>query len=463
MKLSEALQSEKELSRKEKLSITASLSAPAILAQISEIIMQYIDAAMVGSLGAGASAAIGLVSTSTWLLNGMIRACASGFSVQVAHAVGAGKPKKARKILKEGLILCGIFSLIVTAAGVLVSSHLPSWLGADPSIWKDATDYFLVFCLFVPVRQYLFLCAQMLECTGNMKAPARLEVLSCVLDIGFNFLLIYPTRMISVFGLSFQMPGAGLGVLGAALGTALSVAVAAVPMVINACVSSPLLGLKKDDNSWKLEKDDMVQARRIAVPMGCEQAALSLAQVFSTKIVAPLGTIAIAANSFAVTAEAICYMPGYGIGSAATTMVGQAVGAERKDLARSFAWLTTGAGMVMMGTVGAVMYYICPYVFDFLTPVQEVRDLAEEVLRIELLAEPLFAASIVATAALRGAGDTLVPAVMNLVSIWGVRLTLAWQLSKTMGLRGVWIAMAAELCFRGIIFLIRLKREKWMQ
>ena len=211
-----------------------------------------------------------------------------------------------------------------------------------------------------------------------------------------------------------------------------------------------------------MKKDVLNEALRIGVPMAMEQCATTGAQVVSTKIVAPLGTIAIAANSFAVTAESICYMPGYGIGSAATTMVGQAIGAKRKDLARSFAWLTTITGMAIMTLTGALMYFLCPYVFAFLTPDTQVQQLGISVLRVELLAEPLFAASIVANGALRGAGDTLIPGIINLVSIWGVRIVMAFFLSRMIGLSGVWIAMATELSVRGILFLIRLKKEKWL-
>jgi Na+-driven multidrug efflux pump len=181
-----------------------------------------------------------------------------------------------------------------------------------------------------------------------------------------------------------------------------------------------------------------------------------------TRIVAPLGTVAIAANSFAVTAESLCYMPGYGLGTAATTLVGQSIGAKRKDLAKSFSWITTFMGMAIMGAAGIVMYFICPWLFQFLAPVQEVQTLGIRVLRIELLAEPLFGASIVASGCLRGAGDTLIPSIMNLASMWGVRITLAALLAGTMGLTGVWIAMCVELCFRGAIFLIRLKFGHWM-
>jgi Na+-driven multidrug efflux pump len=224
-----------------------------------------------------------------------------------------------------------------------------------------------------------------------------------------------------------------------------------------------VLKLEGMKGNWLPQKQVVREAVQIGAPMAMEQSALCAAQVVSTRIIAPLGTVAIAANSFAVTAESICYMPGYGISSAATTLVGQSIGAGRKDLARSFSWLTTFTGIAIMSAMAILMFFVCPYVFAFLTPDAAVQKLGAEVLRIELLAEPLFAASIVATGCLRGAGDTLVPGILNLVSIWGVRLTLGYALSRTMGLPGMWIAMASELSVRGILFLIRLKREKWLK
>ena len=149
-------------------------------------------------------------------------------------------------------------------------------------------------------------------------------------------------------------------------------------------------------------------------------------------------------------------MPGYGISDAATTLVGQSIGAKRKDLAKSFGWITVVAGMLIMAVTGLIMYFICPFVFRLLTPVVEIQALAVTVLRIELFAEPLYGASIVATGALRGQNDTLVPSILNLFSIWVVRLGLSLLLINSYGLQGIWLAMAIELCFRGLVMLTRL-------
>ena len=197
--------------------------------------------------------------------------------------------------------------------------------------------------------------------------------------------------------------------------------------------------------------------------MGLEHSVICCAQIMSTVIVAHLGIFSIAANSFAITAESLCYMPGYGIADAATTLVGQSIGARRRQLTRRFAYITVGMGMAIMGVMGVAMYLFAPQIIGIMTPVEEIRQLGEMALRIEAFAEPMFAAAIVAYGVFVGAGSTIVPSIMNFFSIWAVRLTLAAWLAPTMGLKGVWIAMCIELCFRGTIFLIRLFRGRWLK
>ena len=461
--ISEKLRSDYYFSTKEKVSIVYMLSMPAILAQISEIVMQYIDAAMVGTLGASASASIGLVASSTWLFGGLLSAIAAGFAVQVAHAVGAGDNNRAKSIFKQSILTTFSLSLFILLIAAYLSFRLPRWLGAEESLWVDATNYFLVFALFIPIRMMSTLSMNMLQCSGNMKIPSIFLTLMCILDVIFNFFLIFPSRTITMFGNEIKMFGAGLGVLGAQLGTSLSVLCAGGAVFLYAIFKSDVLQLAGFKGTWLPKKEVMRDAIRITVPMALQQSGLSLAQVISTRIIAPLGTIAIAAHSFAITAESICYMPGFGISSASTTLVGQSIGAKNKHMAKSFAWLTLSLAVIVMSIMGLVMYFASPLVFKFLTPVKDVQELGVSVLRIQLLVEPLFAASIVATGALRGSGDTLVPGIINVGSMWLVRLSLAYILSSRMGLAGCWVAMAVDNSLAGILLMLRLKGESWLK
>ncbi len=444
------------LSSREQIMLILRLSFPAIMAQLSSIIMQYIDAAMVGQLGAEASASIGLVASSTWLFGGLCSAAVIGFTVQTAQAIGAGDHRRARDIMKTCYIFTTLFSLVLAVIGSLISPVLPRLLGGQPSVCKGATGYFLVYALSLPFVSLNHVSSGMLQASGNMKLPGILHVIMCALDVIFNRLLIYPSHKLG----NICIPGADLGLVGASLGTALSQLVVAGILTYCLLARSPMLHLRKKE-PLVLSGKNLKRSIQISLPVAMEQCVSCGAHILFTGIVAPLGNIAIAANSFAITAESLCYMPGYGIGSAATTLIGQSVGAGRRDLTRRLGWLTTLLGTVIMGISGILLFVAAPWMMGLLSPDPQVVALGVKVLRIEAVAEAFYGASIVALGVFRGAGDTLIPSLMNLLSMWAVRLPLAAILAPGYHLPGVWFAMCLELCFRGIIFLIRLSGKRW--
>ncbi len=433
---------------REMLNLIVELSIPSMLAQITTVMMFFIDASMVGHLGAAASASIGLIETTTWLMGSVMSAASVGFSVQVAHFIGANDFFRARQVFRHAIIFGISISLLMATIGVAIHTPLPYWLGGGADIAHDASVYFLIYSLTLPVVLLYHLMSAMLKSSGDMRVPSMLSILMCVLDVAFNYLFIYIL---------------GLGVMGAALGTMGAYVVTVIPMVYTATCHNKILALKHDHVRFVWVWSYVRNAMKISLPIAIQSMLMSGAQVVSTLIVAPLGNVAIAANSFAITAESLCYMPGYGIGDAASTLVGQTHGAGRNDLCRSFAHRTIGLGMLVMAFMGVVMYVFAPEMIGFLSPVAEIRDLGSSVLRIEAFAEPFFAASIVSYSVCVGAGDTLKPAIMNLISMWCVRLTLAYGLAQSYGLRGVWIAMAAELTFRGCIFLVRIWKGNWLK
>ena len=451
------------MSSRQQLSLTFQLSLPAILANASAIIMQFIDAAMVGQLGADDSASVGLMGATNWLFEGLLSAFAAGYAVQVAHLLGAKRNADARQVVRQAIVVCLIFSALLAGFGLLICKPLPVWLGAEAHIRANATLYFGTFMLFVPFFMIDVVASSMLRSSGNMRVPSILNMLMCVLDIIFNFLFIFPTREITLFGHNVMMPGAGLGVVGAALGTACAGLVIAMLMMYYLVFRSSDLRLTLDKGSFKPVWETFKKAINISTPMGLQHMMMCTAIIFIVSIVAPLGSIALAANSFGITAESLCYMSGYGIADAATTLIGQSLGAKRKRLTRSFAWMTVLTGMVIMGCMAVLMYVFAPELMGFMSPVPEVVELGARCLRVEAWAEPLFAASIIGYGVFVGAGYTLVPCGINLVSLWLVRLGLSILLVGSMGLYGVWMAMAIELCFRGTVYLVWLSTKKWMK
>ena len=450
----------REMTRSEKLRLIVSLSIPSILAQISATVMFFIDASMVGHLGAKASAAIGLVETTGWLMGGLGAAANMGFAVQVAHAIGANDFERARRVLRQSLVCCLLWSLSITTVALLISGRLPYWLGGTAEIAHDASLYFALIGVFGIFFQMEALAGSMLKSSGNMKIPSILNIGMCVMDVCFNYVFIYVMDM---------------GVVGAAMGTGAAELVTAVLMLYFLLVRSDMLGLfrggrreERGENNehlymYRPTADVVKAAFSIGAPMGLQHLLMGGAQIVSTLIVAPLGTVAIAAHSLGITVESLCYMPGYGIAEAATTLVGQSFGAGKRALTQSFARMSAALGVLVMTLMGVLMWIFATELMTLMTPVDEIIAIGAHCLRIEAFAEPMFAAAIVCNGIFIGAGDTLRPAIMSLVSMWGVRLTLAALLATTYGLPGVWTAMAIELTFRGIIFLIRLMHGGWMR
>ena len=434
------------------------LSIPSILEQIVVTAMEYIDAAMVGHIGAEATAAIGIVSSSTWLLHGILVGLYNAFSIQIAQYLGADRQQDARGVLRQAMLFNLAAGLAAAAFGIGISGHLPGWLGADVSLQANASAYFAIWSAALPFTMAMGMYTSMLRASGDALTPGLISVLVCVLDAIFNFFLINPTR--TLWGITVW--GAGLGVPGAALGTALATVVGGLLALCILLFREGPLCIHKP-GSWKITRACIRNLGKVGVPLAAERAALSSAQVLQVRIVSQLGTVAIAANSLGVSAEGLCYMAGYGIQGAAIALIGQTVGAHRKDMAKRFAWLCTLMGMGIMTLTGAGLFAFAPALMSIFTADAAVIALGARVLRIEAFAEPMFGASIVASGAMQGAGDSTACFVLNLVSMWGIRLTLAFLLAPRFGLVGVWGAMCFELCVRGLLFLIRLARGKWLE
>jgi len=438
----------KPMSLGQQLQLTALLAVPAILAQLSSVMMQYIDTAMVGRLGANPSASIGLVATSTWIFSGFTMAVATGFSVQVAHACGAGNFKLARQVLRQGLSSTLVLSLLFCLLGMGISGRLPFWLGGTPEIAADASAYFRLYAAFLPIGAVGYAANAMLQGSGNMKVPSILYISMCALDVVFNYLFIY---------------GLGMGVPGAALGTGLAETLTTLVSLWYVLFRSKELCIKEERGSFLPTRTILSNAAGITGPMWLQNLIMRGAHIVGTVLVAPLGPVAIAANAFAITAESFCYMPGYGLEESATTLVGQSLGAGRKDIARRFARITIWMAAIIMTLLAIAMFLFAPELMGLLSTDPDVVALGAKVLRIEAFAETFYAVSIVAYGACVGAGDTLIPTVLNFAGMWVVRIGLALLLTPRYGLVGYWIAMCLDLNVRGILFLWHIRGERWMK
>ena len=399
------------------------LAWPAIIEQIMLTLVQYVDTAMVGSLGSNATAAVGVTSSTTWLFNGFFNAAAIGFSVQVAQHLGAGRQEDAKRVTWQSLRFVGIFGVLMGAIAFVLSFFLPAMLGADPSIRGDASLYFRIMACAMPFTLCSNMFSAIIRCSGDTRTPMVLNLMINVFNVILNTLFIYAPRTVDLFGSQVYVWGFGWGVGGAAFASGLSTAIVACLflMVVFRKKSPVQINLKQ---RYRFDRQCLLAAWKLGLPAALERSIISLAQIVITALITGIGTVAVAAKRFA----------------------------------RTVSWM----GIVIMTFGGSILFFFAPQLIQIFSTDPEVIDLGSQVLRIVAFAEPLFGASIVASGALRGAGDSKGPFLINLATMWGVRITLSLALVGSLGLIGVWLAMAAELCARGLIFMVRLYRGKWL-
>lgn len=436
------------------------LSWPAIIEQLLNTLVSYVDAAMVGVLGAVGSAAVSVNGPPLWLIGGLQAGIGVGYSVQISNAVGAGDRERVRQVIRQAFLAVLVCGLVACGLYEALGGFIPRWLGAKPEVLPHAVNYLRIFSASLPFDAMLIVFSATLRCMGNTKTPLFFNTAANLLNLILNFFLIYPTR--EWHGLT--VPGAGWGVEGAALATAISIAVAGV------CAALAVFRQEGYEISLRegLSPHGPIirRAVKLGIPSAMERAIINLGQIAMTALVGhALTTAALAANNIATTAEGLCYLPAFGIGAAATALVGQSVGADNREDARAYGTLTGLIGFLLCVVTGALLFlFATPLAALFNSDAQVVAE-AARVLRVVSAAEPFFALSIVLTSALRGADDVRFPMFMGLGCMWLLRVPLACLLVLRfhMGLSGVWAAMAADLILRGILCALRWQSGKWLK
>lgn len=440
------------------------LAWPTIVEQLLQSMVQYIDSAMVGSLGATATAAVAATTSTIWLVNGIMNAVAIGFSVQVARSIGAGDHEAARKTIKQAVMSVAIFGIIITGIMQLISSSLPRWIGVETDVLPDAIAYIRIVSSVYLLNMSMVVCSGVIRGSGDTRTPLVFNIMTNIINIVGNYLLIFPTRMITIGTHSFMMPGAGLGVSGAAISTACSIAFSGICLVL-------VLFIKKGptkiswSSPWKFDKTTMKYVLILGLPYALERITLSLGQIALTKFVTGLGTAALAAHFLAINAESITYLPGSGFATAATTLVAQSLGAKNPTLAKRYGKLCIIYGTVLMSFAGLLLFLFARPLMSLFTPDAQVVEMGATVLRVVAISEPFFGVMLLISGVLRGAGDTKAPFFISLIGMWLIRIPLAWVIVKftSWGLAGVWGAMVIDLVVRGIMSLVRYRKGTWIK
>lgn len=418
--------------------------------------VQYIDTAMVGSLGTQATAAVGSTSTINWLIGSSTMAMGVGFLAFVSQACGAGDREKAVRASSQAVLTTLILGSLFTVLTLSLSGMIPVWMQVEESIRQLTSTYF--FILYTPMlfRTASIVFGTLLRAVGDTKTPMRVGIWVNVINVVLNFLLIYPTD--TYFGIT--VPGAGWGVVGAAVASAISFAYGGIAITV-ALWRHPVISprgqkLKPD---WQILRPCL----RVALPNALQRFGTSLGYVVFAAMINSLGDVATAAHTIANTVESAFYIPGYGMQTAAATLAGNALGARDDKKIRDLGRMILTIEVCLMILSGGALFAFAPNMMRLFSRDQQVILLGATVLRMVAVSEPFYGVSIIIEGMLQGMGRTVMPFVCGISGMWGVRILGTFICTQLMGLGLVsaWGCMIAHNLLLFSLFTAYYLSGRW--
>ena len=442
------------------LPVVFGLAWPTMLEQLMQTAVQYIDTAMVGSLGTQATAAVGCTTTVNWLVGSTVSAFGVGFLAYISQAIGAGNDRRARRAAGQSVLAVLVTGLLFTLLTVSLSPYVPVWMRADRAVQPLAARYFRILYLPMLARAASVIFGTVLRAAGDTRTPMRTGIAVNLINVVLNFLLIYPSRTLSLLGAQLPVWGAGWGVVGAAAASAASFVYGGIAITV-AVLRHPCISPRGE----KLRPDGEIlrPCLRVAFPNMLQRFGASLGYVFFAAMINSLGETATAAHTIANTVESAFYIPGYGMMTAAATLTGNAIGGRDQRRLRDQAGVMIAAEVTMMLFSGALLFAFAPAMVSIFSRDAAVIALGSAVLRMVACSEPFYGVSIVIEGMLQGAGETRVPFLFNICGMWGVRIVGTWICTQRLGLGLVaaWGCMIAHNLLVFAMYVFYYNRGRW--
>ena len=428
---------------KEVILLIWTLAWPTMLEQAMQTAVQYIDTAMVGSLGTQATAAVGATSTVNWLIGSTIMALGIGFLAYIAKAFGEGNKEAAKDASTQAALMTLLTGSLLTIVILSVSSKVPVWMKVDPAIQYTAALYFFILYLPMLPRTASMIFGTILRAAGDTKTPMKIGVLVNLINVVLNFLMIYPPRTVTMLGIQLLIPGFGWGVLGAAIASAIAFVVGGLLITI-VVYRHPLVSFK--GRSLKPDMKILKPCFKVALPNMMQRFGTSLGYVVFASMINSIGEVATAAHTIANTVESAFYIPGYGMQTAAATLAGNAYGAKDDKKMKELSAMFIPIEVFLMTCSGALLFVLAPSLMSIFSTSDEVIRLGSTVLRMVAISEPFYGYSIIVEGFMQGVGKTKLPFIFIIIGMWGIRIvgTFICITFFHTGLISAWACMIAH-------------------
>lgn len=432
------------------------LAWPTMLEQLMQTAVQYIDTAMVGSLGTQATAAVGATGTVNWLIGSTVSAIGVGFLAYISQANGAGREGDTRRASAQAVMVTCLVGILFTVLTMSLSSKVPVWMQVAPELREMAASYFLILYSPMLFRSASIILGTVLRSVGDTRTPMRVGVAVNGLNVVLNFLLIYPSRTVRGMGLW----GAGLGIQGAALASAISYAYGGIAITA-ALWHHP--GISPKGQRFLPDWEILRPCFRVTVPNMFQRFGTSLGYVAFASMINALGGVATAAHTIANTVESAFYIPGWGMQTAAATLAGNAFGAGDENRLKRLAATILPLEIGLMVISGGLLFVFAPQLIRIFTQDEQVIVLGVTVLRMVAVSEPFYGVPIVIEGMMQGVGNTTPPLIFNLTGMWGIRIAGTFLCTRILsgGLVSAWGCMIGHNMLLFVLFTAQYLSGRW--
>lgn len=436
------------------------LAGPTVLEQMMQTAVQYIDTAMVSTLGTQATAAVGATSTVNWLVNSSISALSVGFLSFVAFACGSGDKKSTSKFSMQAVLLTLVIGISLTVVTLSLSSRIPIWMHADTSIQSLAALYFFILYLPMLPRTASIMFGTLLRAAGDTKTPMYVGISVNVINIILNYFLIFSSREVHWFSLTFHVPGAGLGVVGAAIASAIAFTFGGIFITVKLW-KHPFLSPR--NQKFAFDCEFFKPYWKVTLPNLFQRFGTSLGYVAFASMINSLGDIATATHTIANTVESAFYIPAYGMQTATATLAGNAVGANDEAKLKDTANVSIKLELFLMTLSGSLLFLFAKFLMSIFSKDPEVILLGTRILRMVAISEPIYGIAVFIEGMMLGIGQTMTPFKFNIFGMWGIRIlgTFICTQILDMTLVAAWGSMILHNFVLFLLFTFYYKHGSW--
>ncbi|MFT9487279.1 MAG: MATE family efflux transporter [Tepidibacillus sp.] len=434
-----------ETTQTQKIKVILALGVPAMIENLLQTIVGFVDTLFVAKLGLAEVAAVGVTNAILAVYLAVFMAMGVGTSSLIAKSVGAGDMERAKAIAKQSTWLSAVLGIVFGIITLLFAEPLLRIMGAEPDVLADGIVYFRIVAIPSIFISLMTVFGSVLRAAGDTKTPMKVGIWINLIHVVLDYILIF-----GLFGMG------GWGIAGAAWATVIARAIGTVLL---------FLFIRKSKLSFSLRTATLSERftlplLKLSTPAAAERLIMRFGQVLYFGLIVRIGTDVYAAHMIAGNIEIFSYMPGYGLAVAATTLVGQSLGANRRADAYRYGLLTTGIAVIFMSLIGVLLFIFSPLAATWFTGQVDVVDMVTTALRIDAFAQPFLAVGLVLAGALQGAGDTKSPMYSTAIGMWLIRVVGVYVLCIYwgMGIAGVWLSIAIDLLIRAVYLLFRFKR-----